>query len=613
MSANTLLELVTWALYVLVFVSVLIEAVRRPLRSNVDIALFFGAVALIIAEALVVRALGTPAAPSLTALVASILMGLPYLLLRLVDDFSVVPRLFKRGAEAGLLASVVLLFAFAGDLPPPITLLMVGYFLIVTVYASVAFLRHGRRSTGVTKRRMYAVALGSGFLGLVLLIAGVQTVIPAGRDVWMLLSQAGGLASSICYVFGFAPPGLLRRAWQEPELRAFLARAASLPRLPDTIEIVRALEAGAAASLGAPDARIALWSEEEGMLNAVTWEGPGTERTSAPGQMVAGRVFASQRAVFWPNAAKADPDYAHVYQSTGAIAVLSAPITAGQKRLGVLTAFAPRAPIFGRDDLVLLQLLADQAAVILESRALFDEASRLRAREEANRLKDDFLSAAAHDLKTPLTTLMAQAQFLERRATTAPEAPPDLRGIQRMVTEAKRLSSLVLELLDASRVEQGRLVGSRHAVDLADVLRDVCRRERSPRHRCVLETDGSIVGELDRPRIEQLVENLIENAVKYSPAGGDTLIRLWREGDDAHLTVSDRGIGIPPGDLDHIFDRFQRGANVDDRRFAGMGLGLYICRGIAEQHGGRIWAESKPGEGSTFHVVLPLRAAVPAV
>ena len=140
--------------------------------------------------------------------------------------------------------------------------------------------------------------------------------------------------------------------------------------------------------------------------------------------------------------------------------MLAAPITVGDRRLGVLSVYARGAPIFADEDLALVQLLADQAAVVLESRALIDEAARVRAREEVARLKEDFLSAAAHDLKTPLTTLVAQAQLLERRATRHPEAPADLTSIQRMVAETNRLRTLVLELLDAARTEQGRLVAS---------------------------------------------------------------------------------------------------------------------------------------------------------
>jgi signal transduction histidine kinase len=249
-----------------------------------------------------------------------------------------------------------------------------------------------------------------------------------------------------------------------------------------------------------------------------------------------------------------------------------------------------------------------QAAVVLESRALIDEAARVRAREEVTRLKEDFLSAAAHDLKTPLTTLVAQAQLLERRAVRAPNAPADVEGIRRLVREAQRLKTLVLELLDAARAEQGRLVGQREDVDLVALVQEICARHTSPRHPCIVDGPRSVAGVYDPVRIMQLVENLVENAVKYSPEGGAVRVKVWREDGYNNLTVTDSGIGIPSEDLPHIFERFHRGTNVDDRRFAGMGLGLFICRGIAEQHGGRIWATRAPGGGSTFHVALPAAA-----
>ncbi|MCW5852560.1 MAG: HAMP domain-containing histidine kinase, partial [Anaerolineae bacterium] len=178
-----------------------------------------------------------------------------------------------------------------------------------------------------------------------------------------------------------------------------------------------------------------------------------------------------------------------------------------------------------------------------------------------------------------------------------------------IIREAKRLARLVRELLDASRVEQGRLLGVREPMDLVAVAREVCESWSFDHHRCSIDTAEPVEGEFDRARMMQLLENLVENAVKYSPEGGEIHIHVWREDGQANLTVSDQGIGIAPADLPTLFERFQRGSNVDDRRFAGMGLGLFICRGIVEQHGGRIWASSPGiGHGSTFHVALPLHA-----
>src|SRR5207248_5716990 len=179
------------------------------------------------------------------------------------------------------------------------------------------------------------------------------------------------------------------------------------------------------------------------------------------------KAFLTQRAQFTADVQRGSPPYAGRQSRTpGVKALLAAPITAGQERLGVLVVYAPHAPVFAEEDLDLVQLLADQAAVILESRTLIDEAARVQAREEVARMKEDFLSAAAHDLKTPLTTLVGQAQLLEKRILRAPEAPVDLTSVQRLVREAQRLRTLVLELLDAARTEQGRLVGEKETVDL---------------------------------------------------------------------------------------------------------------------------------------------------
>jgi len=329
-------------------------------------------------------------------------------------------------------------------------------------------------------------------------------------------------------------------------------------------------------------------------------------------ELLSGRVFTAQRSLFSPDAARDDPAHAARYQATGATALLAAPITAGEKRLGVLVVYAARAPVFAEDDLLLVQLLADQAAVILESRALIDEAARVQAREEVTRLKDDFLSAAAHDLKTPLTALVAQAQLLQQRAQRNPAAPAELPGIERMVKETQRLKRLVLELLDVTRAEQGQLVGHREQVDLVAVIGEACMRHSSARHPCVLDTSGPALGVFDAHRMMQLVDNLLENAAKYSPRGGEIRVTVGRKDGVVQLAVTDAGIGIPAGDLAHLFDRFHRGTNVDDRHFAGMGLGLYICRGIVEEHGGHIWATSAGHDcGSTFHVELPASVSVP--
>jgi signal transduction histidine kinase len=604
LNALDLTSLVTQIIFVLIFISVALRTARQPTRAHTDITLFFGALTFVILASRIATLTGTTPPPWLTAVLVSVLMAMPYILLRLVDDFTLVRTPIKRVAELGLAVGIVVTFAAVPTLTEPVTLYIVGYFFIVSIYCAIAFIRSARRSKGVTRRRMEAISLGSILLGTDLLIAGLTPLAaPDNRAILQALGQLLGLGSAIAYYLGFAPPPILRRAWQEPELRAFLARAASLPRLPTTLHIVRELERGAANSTGTT-ARIGLWQDDTSKLRF--WEDDDATVDLEPGKHFAGRAFELQRPIFSTNPIRDNPEGAPNYRSRRVGAILAAPITAGERRLGVLTLVAQRSPIFAASDIELASLLADQAAVILESRALIDHAARVRAREEATRLKEDFLSAAAHDLKTPLTTVVAQAEFLERRATRDPNAPADLAGIKRVVRESKRLAGLVGDLLDATRLEQGRLVGEREPVDLATLAQDICAHDTVYPGKCQVEASAPVVGEYDRRRVEQLFQNLIENAKKYSPERKPIKIKIWQQEAEARVTVEDSGIGIPAADLPRIFERFSRASNVDDRRFHGMGLGLFICRGIVEEHGGRIWVESEVGKGSTFHVALPI-------
>jgi signal transduction histidine kinase len=607
-------QYLSWTIYTLIFCIVTVKAIRRPTRANVDIALFFTMPAAVIALTIAGNLKLLTPDPLLSTITGSLLFIMGYLLFRLVDDFAVVPVWLSRAALAGLVLCVLSLFVFAPKPPGWVSILQIIYLSALFVYSVVEFIAASRRASGVTHRRMRVAALGSFALVVLFLLAGLQVVVPQWTGVTRPIIDLAGLFSAVAYFLGFATPGIFRRAWQEPELRSFLGRAASLPSLPDTRSIIRELEHGAASSLGAPNARIGLWDDH---TQRIRFDMGDQELEADPERSIAARVFASQRANFSENVYRDNPSAAELHRAYGPAAALIAPVTAGEKRLGVLSVYAPRAPIFAEEDLALVQLLADQAAVILESRALIDEATRVQAREEVTRLKEDFLSAAAHDLKTPLTTLVMQVELLERRALRAPDAPADLESLQRLKHEAHRLKSLVLELLDAARAEQGRLIGEREQTNLVEVAQEICARHTTPLHPCRVEASGPIIGEYDSSRVQQLLENLVENAVKYSPDGGPVTISMGRQqatergvavagGNDAgksdmewnHLAVVDSGIGIPKEDLPHVFERFHRGTNVDDRQFAGMGLGLYICRGIVEQHGGRIWVESPPSSSS---------------
>ena len=606
MTALELITLLSQAIYVVIFLAVGYRYLRAPTPAHLDMTVFFGILAFVVVESRIATALGLVQPEWFADTVIAAVIALPYVLLRLVDDFTTVPRSVKRTAEILLIASIAAAYVLPGPtLPPLYVLLLVGYIAGLSFYCGFRFFRAALHAEGVTKRRMQAISVGTILFAIDILAAGAGGLM---SDPWMTAlaatGQTFGLAAAISWFLGFAPPPFLRRAWQAPGLRRFLARAASLPRLPTTLDIVRELERGAAAATGS-QARIGVWDEDLGKIRM--WApATGEPFEIEPGRYIAGRAFEQQQTLFSAKPEHDDPEGAEIYRRGPIGAVIATPITAGEKRLGVLALYAERPPIFAISDSELAQLLADQAAVVLESRALIDHAARVRAREEAARLKEDFLSAAAHDLKTPLTTVVAQAQFLERKATRDPSAPSDLPGLQRIVREAQRLSALVTDLLDAARMEQGRLVSDREPIDLGALVTAVASRQRSGAHNVELDVRGAVVGNYDGRRIEQLMENLIENANKYSPDATPVSVGVWQQDGEARITVQDRGIGIPASDLPRIFERFARASNVDDRKFHGMGLGLYICRGIVEEHGGRIWVESEIAKGSTFHVALPL-------
>jgi signal transduction histidine kinase/ActR/RegA family two-component response regulator len=267
-------------------------------------------------------------------------------------------------------------------------------------------------------------------------------------------------------------------------------------------------------------------------------------------------------------------------------------------------------------DQVFLQDLADRAALAIENARLYDQ---VRAALET---RETFLASAAHDLKSPLTLLKGQAQLAQRELTgKGVQGGGEPRGrslVQRLTLieeAASRMTRMLEELLDLTMAQTGQpLELVRQPVDLVALVRERAAQHQATtsQHRlCFTSAVPALVGEWDRPRLERVLDNLIGNALKYSPDGGDVLVGLAHELHDgrpwASLTVSDEGLGIPAADLPRIFDRFHRGANVLGR-VHGTGVGLTSAAQIVRAHGGTIDVTSEEGHGSTFTVQLPLEA-----
>jgi PAS domain S-box-containing protein len=244
--------------------------------------------------------------------------------------------------------------------------------------------------------------------------------------------------------------------------------------------------------------------------------------------------------------------------------------------------------------------------------ALVGNFRNITARKELERQKDEFVAAAAHELKTPVTSLKGFAQLLRNRFRRAgDEAAAAL--METMDAQVDRLAALVGDLLDATRVEGGRLRLRPVPFDLDDLVNEVVAELglTTERHRIRREGRAGVEIVGDRDRLGQVLTNYLSNAVKYSPTGGEVAVTTEADADGISVCVRDRGIGIPADEVPRVFDRFYRGSGEREGTYPGLGLGLYISAEIVRRHGGRVWATSAEGAGSTFCFRLPLRPPGP--
>jgi PAS domain S-box-containing protein len=301
-----------------------------------------------------------------------------------------------------------------------------------------------------------------------------------------------------------------------------------------------------------------------------------------------------------------DPAHFELLRALGVASYLCVAMRHLGRVLGAITlARADARQRYEPEDLALAEELAYRAAIAVDNARLYREA------QDAIRLRDQFLSIASHELKTPLTSLLGNAQMLHRRAVRDYSFHErDLRPINVIADQAGRLNRMIGALLDVSRIQMGQLSIERQPFDLCDLARRVVSEVQPivERHTLECQAEGALVVAGDELRLEQVLQNLIQNAIKYSPDGGTVRVRAGREGDRAVVAVSDEGIGIPASELSQLFQRFYRAANVDERHISGMGVGLYVVREIVSLHGGDVAVTSEEGRGSTFTFWLPLAA-----
>jgi signal transduction histidine kinase len=293
------------------------------------------------------------------------------------------------------------------------------------------------------------------------------------------------------------------------------------------------------------------------------------------------------------------------------------PLTVRDRVLGVLTLLsAESGRVYSGADLALATEVGRRAAVAIDHAVMYRQAQQALAQAEAaNRGKDDFLATLSHELRTPLNAALGWARLLRSRRLDAPTSARALEAIERS-TEAQ--ARLIEDLVDVSRIVAGKLEIVTEPVDLgalveraAETLRPAAAAKNITLHATPTVTAVIVSG--DPGRLEQVMRNLIGNAVKFTPAGGAIDVETALAGADARVTVADTGEGIAPEFLEHIFDRFAQLDTGLARGHGGLGLGLAIARHVVTLHGGTIAARSEGrGQGSVFTVTLPALAEAPA-
>jgi K+-sensing histidine kinase KdpD len=283
------------------------------------------------------------------------------------------------------------------------------------------------------------------------------------------------------------------------------------------------------------------------------------------------------------------------------------PLQSHERPVGVLGIFNTRPYKLTPREVSLLSAIGHQVGIVIENVQLTKEAAAVTLLREVDRLRSELIANVSHELRTPLGLIKIFATSLRRKNANF---DPDTRDkfLQGIEDETTRLEEIVDNLLDLGRIENERLSLDRRPADLAELAQKIMAALTPQLGDYRVEADfpsGSLVAEVDPKRLEQVLRNLLNNAIKYSPPGSVIKVQGKREPGGVYLSVQDEGIGIPAEEQARIFERFYRVDNAVTRRTRGAGLGLAVCQGIIEAHGGQMGVRSSPGCGSTFWIILP--------
>ena len=290
---------------------------------------------------------------------------------------------------------------------------------------------------------------------------------------------------------------------------------------------------------------------------------------------------------------------------------LAAPIQVGSYKYGVLVLETIRGPaVFSENDLPFVQTISDLIALAIDRDRLASQADEIREERRAERMRSEVLATLSHELRMPLTAIQGYSSALLMDEVNWSEEKRE-KFLHMIEEESENMQTMLKDILDSSLIDVDQLIVERQPVRLQHLARDVAEdmQHRTQIHRIIVDfPDRFPILEIDPRWIKQVFRNILDNAIKYSLEGGLIVIRGEERPTDVVIMVADQGIGISPEDLIPLFERYFRVRSVASLHIPGTGLGLPIARAIVEGHGGRIWAESNLGEGTTIYFSLPKTA-----
>ena len=389
----------------------------------------------------------------------------------------------------------------------------------------------------------------------------------------------------------------------------------------DLAELLRIIASTAAEVTDCEGSSILLVDPRTGQLRFEAAFGPKSEALKpvvVPLEgSLAGWVVQHREPLLIPDAQVDPRHYRQVDTAIGFTtrSLLAVPLTIRGHCIGALEVVNKREPPpLDEEDAYILSALASQAAVAIENARLLGDLQRAHAElTQLDRLKSDFIAVASHELRTPLSLILGYASFLKESLTGASREQVDI-----VYESAMRLRGLIDDMLNLRHIQTGAVDLQPEETNLPQLVRDVLGEFRelaeAKGQHLLLEVSPSEEGyllRLDPPKVRLVLINLLSNAIKFTPEGGTITVRVSRTPHEAQVSVADTGVGIPPHALSRIFDQFYQAEPVSTRRHEGLGLGLSIAKGLVELHGGRIWAESEPGQGATFTFTLPAEPILP--